>query len=161
MFSCRIENSKIISEILTCLCNNRKDHTCHVEATPERLMFVVTGKAKSTQARVTLEADLFDDYICDCPCVRLAINLNMVLDCLDIFGSSSDTTTATITYSVRPDTSLTHTPISTSQHSSVHSVHLHQTTCVMKKFIYGNICLKPFKYSVLCNIKYSIRNISN
>ena len=101
MFSCRIENSKIISEILTCLCNNRKDHTCHVEATPERLMFVVTGKAKSTQARVTLEADLFDDYICDSPCVRLAINLNMVLDCLDIFGSSSDTTTATITYSVR------------------------------------------------------------
>ena len=101
MFSCRIENSKTISEILSCLCINRKDHTCHIEATPESLMFVVTGKAKSTQARVNLEADLFDDYICEGNSIRLALNLNLVLDCLDIFGSSSETTTATITYSVR------------------------------------------------------------
>lgn len=98
-FSCRIDNSKTISEILTCLCINRKDHICHIEASPESIMFVVTGKSKATQARVNLEAELFDDYTCETP-VRLALNLNMVLDCLDIFGSSSETTTATISYSV-------------------------------------------------------------
>ena len=99
IFSCRIESSKTISEILTCLCMNRKDHICYIEATPESLMFAVTGKAKSTQARVNLEADLFDDYMCDSPSIRLALNLNMLLDCLEIFGSSSGTT-ATMTYSV-------------------------------------------------------------
>ena len=78
---------------------NRKDHICYIEATPESLMFAVTGKAKSTQARVNLEADLFDDYTCDSPSIRLALNLNMLLDCLEIFGSSSGTT-ATMTYSV-------------------------------------------------------------
>ena len=99
IFSCRIESSKTISEILTCLCMNRKDHICYIGATPESLMFAVTGKAKSTQARVNLEADLFDDYMCDSPSIRLALNLNMLLDCLEIFGSSSGTT-ATMTYSV-------------------------------------------------------------
>ena len=98
-FSCRIDNSKTISEILTCLCINRKDHICHIEASPESIMFVMTGKSKATQARVNIEAELFDDYTCETP-VRLALNLNMVLDCLDIFGSSSETTTATISYSV-------------------------------------------------------------
>lgn len=105
IFSCRIECSKTISEILTCLCMNRKDHICYIEATPESLMFAVTGKAKSTQARVNLEADLFDDYMCDSPSIRLALNLNMLLDCLEIFGSSSGTT-ATMTYSVRRLTSV-------------------------------------------------------
>ena len=100
MFSCRIESSKTISDILTCLCMNRKDHLCHIEASPESLMFVVTGKAKSTQARVNLEADLFDEYMSDSPSIRLALNLNMLLDCLEIFGSSSENTTATMTYSV-------------------------------------------------------------
>ena len=100
MFSCRIESSKTISDILTCLCMNRKDHLCHIEASPESLTFVVTGKAKSTQARVNLEADLFDEYMCDSPSIRLALNLNMLLDCLEIFGSSSENTTATMTYSV-------------------------------------------------------------
>lgn len=101
LFSCRIENSKTISEILSCLCINRKNHLCHIEATTDSLMFVLTGKAKSTQARVNLEADLFDEYICGSPSIRLALNLNTLLDCLEIFGSSSETTTATMTYSVR------------------------------------------------------------
>lgn len=100
LFSCRIENSKTILDILTCLCMNRKDHLCHIEATRESLCFICTGKAKSTQARVNLEAELFDDYMCDSPSIRLALNLNTLLDCLEIFGSSSETTTASMTYSV-------------------------------------------------------------
>jgi hypothetical protein len=43
LFSCRIENSKTISDILSCLCMNRKTHLCHIEATPDSLTFVLTG----------------------------------------------------------------------------------------------------------------------
>jgi hypothetical protein len=63
-------------------------------------MYITLGKAKSTQARVSLETDLFDEYICGSPSIQLALNLNTLLDCLEIFGSSSETTTATMTYSV-------------------------------------------------------------
>jgi hypothetical protein len=109
MFSCRIENSKAMADVLTCLSNNsKKDQPCLIEATPEALQFVVMGKAKSTQSIVNLRADLFDEYVIKDPTeaqveadlsIKLSLNLTTLLDCFQIFGSSSDSTIASITYS--------------------------------------------------------------
>ena len=107
MFSARIENSKAICEILMCLSTGtRKDQQCHIEATPELLTFVVTGKAMSTQSIVNLRPELFESYIVEDssaednePSVKLSLNLITLLDCFQIFGSSSDSTIASITYS--------------------------------------------------------------
>mmetsp|Transcript_11100 Transcript_11100/g.16908 ORF Transcript_11100/g.16908 Transcript_11100/m.16908 type:complete len:312 (+) Transcript_11100:74-1009(+) len=114
-FSCRVENSKTVTDILTCLCaSDRKDHVCQVEASSEALIFLVTGKGKSYQARAILQASMFEDYVfedaqslparnndddLDQDPIRFAVNLTMLLDCLQLFGPTSDTTAATMTYS--------------------------------------------------------------
>ena len=107
MFSCRIESSKAISDVLTCLSSSsKKDQPCHIEATPEALTFVMLGKAKSTQSIITLRHDLFDEYdvqdptVQEEPSIKLSLNLTTLLDCFQIFGSSSDATIASINYSV-------------------------------------------------------------
>lgn len=98
-FTCRIDTVKTITDVLTCLCVNlKKDHPCHIQATPDGLIFLVTGRAKSTQASADLKADLFEEYICESD-VHLALNLTTLLECLLLFGSSSDNTVATMTYS--------------------------------------------------------------
>lgn len=96
-FSCRHTSARAITDVLTCLCvNMKKEHPCHIHATPEGLTFLVTGRSKSTQASAVLKAELFDQYICDAD-TKLALNLNLLLDCLGI--SSTDETNATMTYS--------------------------------------------------------------
>lgn len=97
-FTCRLDHVRTVTDVLTCLCVNlKKDHPCHIRATPEGLTFVVTGKGKSTQASADLKADLFEEFICE-EDVEMTLNLSTLLDCLQLFGSS-DSTTATMTYS--------------------------------------------------------------
>ena len=91
------------------------------------LVFSVIGRGKSTQARATLPAEIFEEYIFEssnenhplpqnaarhssstsssrgdpaAPVLHFCINLTTLLDCLQIFGSTSETTAATLTYSV-------------------------------------------------------------
>ena len=98
-FTCRIESVRDLTDVLTCLCVNvKKELPCCIEATPDSLMFMVTGRTKSTQARLNLQADLFDNFICDADSVHLSINLSTLLECLQLFGGS-ETTAVTMTYS--------------------------------------------------------------
>ncbi len=117
-FTCHIDSVKDIVDVLNCLAGgSRKDIHCFIEATPESLTLSVTGRSKAVQARLTLEAELFDEYRCRSTInsnnnsrqpeeeatgnsdehVKLALNLCGLLDCLQLFGSS-DTTAATMTY---------------------------------------------------------------
>jgi hypothetical protein len=101
-FSCRIESLKTVIDILTSLSlNARKDQPCYIEATPISLNFSITGRAKSSQARVSLDRSIFEDYQCESPSIKLSLNLTTLLDCLQIFGSSSENTIATMSYAVR------------------------------------------------------------
>jgi len=104
-FTCRIDNVRDITDVLICLSlNTKKDLLCLFEATPQSLMFVVTGRSKNTQARLSLPADLFDDYMCStASSVQLSLNLTTLLDCMQLFGSS-DTAAATMTYSTEDAT---------------------------------------------------------
>ena len=99
-FTCRIDSVRDITDVLMCLSiQPKKDLLCLFEATPESLMFVVTGRSKNTQARLTLPADLFEDYFCSAAtAVQLSLNLTTLLDCMQLFGAS-DTAAATMTYS--------------------------------------------------------------
>lgn len=82
-------------------------------------MFSVIGRGKSTQARATLPAEIFEEFIFEssssssqrhggsnggsvsaAPVLHFCINLSTLLDCLHLFGSTSETTAATLTYSV-------------------------------------------------------------
>ena len=101
-FTCRTELVSDMSNVLSSLLssNVKDDRPCLIEATSQSLNFVVTGRAKSTQARASLSKDLFDDYQIesDGSPIRLALHLSKLIDCLLLFGAS-DTTTATISFS--------------------------------------------------------------
>jgi hypothetical protein len=115
-FTCRIDSVRDVTDVLSCLGSGaKKDVICLIEATQQKLVFKVIGRSKATQARLTLSADLFDDYQCgvctrntsdmqtndevkdDDDTVKLSLNLVGLLDCLQLFGSS-DTAAATMTY---------------------------------------------------------------
>ena len=100
-FTCRTE---LVSDMTNVLCsllssNEKDDRPCTIEATSHSLNFVVTGRAKSTQARASLGKDLFDDYQIESggSPIRLVLHLAKLIDCLLLFGSS-ETTTATISF---------------------------------------------------------------
>lgn len=118
IFSCRIENSKVVTDILSAI-QGGKDHTCEVKASSRALVFSVLGRGKSTQARATMQAGLFEEYIFESgvrgsssssgthpsdssseSVMHFSINLTTLLDCLLLFGSTSESTAATLTYSV-------------------------------------------------------------
>lgn len=104
LFSCRMENSKVLSEILLCLTgNDRKESICHIEAGFDAIIFEVSGKGKTYQARAILKPEIFEDYVfenteSDEP-MKFSLSLSILLDCLQIFGPSTENITATMTYS--------------------------------------------------------------
>ena len=121
IFSCRIENAKIMTEILTAIHAGGKDtHVCEVKASARAVVFSVLGRGKSTQARATLQAGLFDEFIFESEgrggdsdsllgtgaesVMHFSINLTTLLDCLLLFGSTSESTAAPLTYSVHAAT---------------------------------------------------------
>ena len=55
----------------------------------------------SWKARVSFHADMFESYECSSDRnIQFSINLNILLDCLQLFGSASDSVTAILNYSV-------------------------------------------------------------
>lgn len=102
--ACRIENSKTFTNVLSCLCPSiRKELPMYVEATSQSIVFIVSGKSKSTQSRATLQSAIFDEYFCgsnsdDDGSVQFVVDINTVLDCLQLFGSSSENTTLTMSF---------------------------------------------------------------
>ncbi len=93
------------------------------------LSFIVTGKAKSTQARLSLRSDFFDDFICSGDPIQLSLNLTTLLDCLQLYGTTSDNTSATITYSVS-----THIHCKVSQFFMTNVVYYYNYKRVMSQF---------------------------
>ena len=67
------------------------------------LTHVPIGKAKTAEGRAAFDAALFDDYFCSCDALSFSVNMNTLLDCLLLFGSSSESTAAILTYSVSRD----------------------------------------------------------
>jgi len=98
-FTCRLECLRGFVDVLSSLCLNlKKDHICHIEASRDAIKFMATGRSKSTHSSVSLQKESFEAYICDEDSVCLTLNLTTLLDCLLLFGTSSDNTTATMTY---------------------------------------------------------------
>lgn len=79
----------------------------------------MTGKSKSTQARVSLSVDIFDLYSCECTndqadqgesaqgdttgqSIAFVVQLQVLLGCLNLHGQgqSAETTVASLYYSV-------------------------------------------------------------
>ena len=116
IFSCRIENAKVMTDILSAIHAGGKaqDHVCEVKASARAVVFSVLGRGKSTQARATMQAGLFEEFIFESggrdasdslstaseSVMHFSINLTTLLDCLLLFGSTSESTAATLTYSV-------------------------------------------------------------
>ena len=68
------------------------------------IIFEVSGKGKTYQARAILKPEIFEDYVfenteSDEP-MKFSLSLSILLDCLQIFGPSTENITATMTYSV-------------------------------------------------------------
>jgi hypothetical protein len=100
IFSFRTDNIKIISDVLQCLSSTQcPNGICIIEATPSSLIIFTSNKSKSLEARITWNSILFDDYICNHDSIKLCINLNILIDCLLLFGNTSDTILASFSYS--------------------------------------------------------------
>lgn len=106
-FSCSVDNLKSIVEIVNCLSSySNKNQECHIEATPTELVLIVTGKSKATQARITLQEELFEEFLyaaSEDETIGFVVNLNVFLDCLCLFGISSENITATMSYSTKDE----------------------------------------------------------
>ena len=103
-FSCRTDNIKSISDILSSLYfEANKDQPCFIESSQSEITFIVMSNSKSLQARLILTVEIFEDYHCESESIRFAINLTVLLDCLRLFGSS-ESTTATLSYSTADET---------------------------------------------------------
>mmetsp|Transcript_23496 Transcript_23496/g.39863 ORF Transcript_23496/g.39863 Transcript_23496/m.39863 type:complete len:276 (-) Transcript_23496:344-1171(-) len=110
IFSCRIENAKVVTDILSAIHAGGKDNVCEVKASARAVVFSVLGRGKNTQARATMQAGLFEEFIFESGQqhessgraeggMHFCINLTTLLDCLLLFGSTSESTAATLTYS--------------------------------------------------------------
>eukprot|EP00752_Nemacystus_decipiens_P011608 g10307.t1 len=89
IFSCRLDNAKSITTILSCLSHGtRKDQQAQCEVTKDSMTLVVSGKAKYTQAQGSLDSSLFQEYDC-VEGAKFGINLTTLLECLQIFGPAS------------------------------------------------------------------------
>eukprot|EP01040_Poterioochromonas_malhamensis_P005473 gene5473-5876_t len=98
IFFCRFENNKLLVDLLIHLSlDTYKDFECYIEATSEVLMFSVIGRGKNTQSRITLPAQLFDEYSCSHENITFVVKLSSLLDCLRLFGSQ-ETITTSISY---------------------------------------------------------------
>lgn len=81
------------------------------------MMMIVTGRGKASQvvliavpsvvlivvrkARLSLQAAIFDEYNCrSVNSIKFVLNLTILIDCLHMFGSASETVAATMSYSV-------------------------------------------------------------
>eukprot|EP01038_Epipyxis_sp_PR26KG_P005133 gene5133-7149_t len=102
-FSCRIDNLKAIGNVLSCLTDSNadlsKDQVCHIEATKEELKFTVVGLTKSTQAWITLPTQMFEEFVCEVDIVKFSVHLPVLIDCFQMFGTSTENIVATLTYS--------------------------------------------------------------
>jgi hypothetical protein len=62
-------------------------------------MFVVTGRTKSTQARVNLQSQLFESFtLSESDSVKFVVNLHLLLECLHLYGTGIATETVTSTF---------------------------------------------------------------
>lgn len=89
LFSCRLDNAKMLNTVLSCLLAGKKEQRCVVEASAEGLCFMVLGEAKYTQANGMLRAELFQAFRCAEGGGRFAVNLKTAIECLTVFGLSA------------------------------------------------------------------------
>mmetsp|Transcript_10312 Transcript_10312/g.39052 ORF Transcript_10312/g.39052 Transcript_10312/m.39052 type:complete len:321 (-) Transcript_10312:170-1132(-) len=90
LFSCRLDNAKLLHTVLTCLAGpSKKEQNMVCEVTEEGLCFMVLGQAKYSQANGMLRKDLFYAFRCGEGGGRFTVNLKSVIECLQIFGLAS------------------------------------------------------------------------
>lgn len=103
LFSCRIDNAKVVTATLTCLSNgSKKDQLAQVEVNEDGIVFIVTGRAKFTQSQGTINRSLFQAFQCQPQGGRFTVDLNLLLECLQVFGAASLASTM-LTMSYEPN----------------------------------------------------------
>ena len=66
----------------------KKDAKCYVEVSQDQIVFIVTGKSRTTQARASLQSSVFDAFEIETPNeghIQFVVTLSTVLDCLQVF----------------------------------------------------------------------------
>jgi hypothetical protein len=99
-FFCRLDDLKTLVDLMNCLyIDVSKDSECDIEVTPESFFLRVTGKGRCVQGRVSIGLELFEEFYCDVEGVTFTVSLSNFIDCLKLFGTSLDTTTAALSFS--------------------------------------------------------------
>lgn len=100
-FTCKIDNSKIVVDVLQCLYDaNKKSNVCLVEACLEALLFVVTNRSKSIQLRVSFPSYMFGEYVINTSLLKWSVSMSLLLDCLQLYGTNSENISSSFHYSL-------------------------------------------------------------
>lgn len=101
-FFCRVDDLKTLIDLISCLyIDISKDTECDIEVTPESFFLRVMGKGRNCQGRISVGLPLFREFYCDAEGVSFSVSLAVFVDCLKLFGAAVDSTSATLSFSVR------------------------------------------------------------
>jgi hypothetical protein len=87
--SCKISNAKEIYNLLTCICDSKKEQQANVRLHPKGIEITVQSQTRTLQSQSTLSSDLFEQFSCetaDQDDIDFEISLKSLIDCLTIFG---------------------------------------------------------------------------
>lgn len=114
--SCTTESVKILVTLLSCLAYGKRDQRVHCDVDRRGLMFTAHSKGKSLQIKTSIGNELFEtfklgagsseavdqqerDDVDDDVQLSFALNVNLLIECLSMFGPSAlGTTSLRMTY---------------------------------------------------------------
>ena len=88
-FECKVDSAKMITRTINGIYNAKKDQYALCTIEPKGINFVVQDAAKCSEGSGFLRKDLFQEWVLEesVSPIRFRINLTLLLDCLNIFGS--------------------------------------------------------------------------
>ena len=108
--SCTAESVRILVTLLSCLALHRRDQRVRCDVDGRGLLFTAQSKGKSLQMKTSIGRELFESYSFgaapgieqelddtapdDAVQVSFALNVNLLIECLSMFGPSALATTS-------------------------------------------------------------------
>ncbi|KAG1706455.1 hypothetical protein DVH05_001604 [Phytophthora capsici] len=103
-FTCTTESVKILVTLLSCLAHGKRDQRVRCDVDRRGLLFTAHSKGKSLQVKTSIGQEMFESYKFgaeldqdedeDTEQLSFALNVNLLIECLSMFGPSALATTS-------------------------------------------------------------------
>ncbi|KAG7399564.1 ssDNA endodeoxyribonuclease [Phytophthora boehmeriae] len=106
--TCTAESVKVLVTLLNCLAHGKRDQRVRCDVDQRGMLFTAHSKGKSLQIKTSMGRELFESYEFGSPQdaeeeddtqLSFALNVNLLIECLSMFGPSAlGTTSLRMTY---------------------------------------------------------------